>query len=181
MFPDPLHTEHLEHMLVEEMKQANVDPRFIYAFEKTGLLVTDFNYEVIPIPDLLAWQDAIEEYEFLQEDEVRTVAESADPYPVGSMTMYGPDRTKTFMIVGSVFLTEQSTDPICKRWLGSSVRSDPQITSEMTEFFLNHGVKSVICLRENVGCVHQEGMDYPFGEDCPFCPYWRGKSSEDPA
>jgi hypothetical protein len=27
----------------------------------------------------------------------------------------------------------------------------------------------------NRGCPHEEGEDFPHGEDCPFCPFWRGK------
>jgi hypothetical protein len=22
------------------------------------------------------------------------------------------------------------------------------------------------------GCPHEEGIDYPEGEKCPYCPYW---------
>jgi hypothetical protein len=27
----------------------------------------------------------------------------------------------------------------------------------------------------NMGCPHEEGEDFPDGEDCPFCPFWAGK------
>jgi hypothetical protein len=27
----------------------------------------------------------------------------------------------------------------------------------------------------NMGCPHEEGQDFPHGEDCPFCPFWKGK------
>ena len=26
-----------------------------------------------------------------------------------------------------------------------------------------------------MGCPHEEGEDFPEGEDCPFCPFWKGK------
>ena len=180
LFPDPVHAEHIEHMLVEELKQANVDPQFIYAFEQTGLLVTDFNYEAIPMSDLVAWMDAIDEYKSLRADEAEAIDSCGNRYPVGSITMYGPDRENTVLVIGSVFHDENMTQPTTKRWLGSSVRSDGNVMRQMAEFFLVHEVKSVICLRENVGCVHQEGIDYPAGQACPFCPYWRDKHSENP-
>ena len=41
LFPDMPHPEQLEAMMVEDMKAAGLDPAFIYAFEKTGLLVTE--------------------------------------------------------------------------------------------------------------------------------------------
>ena len=30
-------------------------------------------------------------------------------------------------------------------------------------------------VREAMGCPHEEGEDFPLGEDCPFCPFWKGK------
>ena len=50
-------------MMVEDMKAAGLDPAFIYAFEKTGLLVTEQNQHLIPENDLAEWDAAIEEYE----------------------------------------------------------------------------------------------------------------------
>jgi hypothetical protein len=26
-----------------------------------------------------------------------------------------------------------------------------------------------------IGCPHEEGIDYPDGEQCPVCPYWAGR------
>ena len=43
------------------------------------------------------------------------------------------------------------------------------------EFFNEHGVKSVAMSDGNMGCPHEEGEDFPVGEDCPFCPFWKGK------
>jgi hypothetical protein len=63
LFPDMPHPEHLEAMMVEDMKAAGLDPAFIYAFEKTGLLVTEQNQHLIPEHDLAEWDAAIEDYE----------------------------------------------------------------------------------------------------------------------
>jgi hypothetical protein len=63
LFPDMPHPEHFEHMMVEDMKAAGIDPALIYAFEKTGLLVTEQNQRLIPEKDLAEWDAAIEEYE----------------------------------------------------------------------------------------------------------------------
>ena len=49
--------------MVEGMKAAGLDPAFIYAFEKTGLLVTEQNQHLILEKDLAEWGAAIEEYE----------------------------------------------------------------------------------------------------------------------
>jgi hypothetical protein len=52
----------VEHHLVEAMKRAGLDPAFIYAFEQTGLLVTEDNQHLIPEQDLQAWQAAVTRY-----------------------------------------------------------------------------------------------------------------------
>jgi len=61
--PELPHPEHLEAMIVEGMKAAGLGPAFVYAFEKTGLLVTRQNQHLIPDADLARWQAAIEEFE----------------------------------------------------------------------------------------------------------------------
>src|SRR5262245_19344679 len=63
VFPDLPHPEHLEAMMVEDMRRAGLDPAFIYAFEKAGLLVTEQNQHLIPETDLAQWDAAIAEYE----------------------------------------------------------------------------------------------------------------------
>jgi hypothetical protein len=62
LFPDMPHPEHLEAMMVEDMKAAGLDPALIYAFEKTGLLVTEQDHHLIPENDLAEWDAAIQEY-----------------------------------------------------------------------------------------------------------------------
>ena len=57
------HPEHLEHEMVQAMKLANIDPAKIYAFEKTGRLVTEENLDVLTEADLTEWEAAIDEYE----------------------------------------------------------------------------------------------------------------------
>jgi len=61
--------EHAEHFMVEAMKQAGLDPAIIYAFEKTGLLVTEQNQDLLPEKDLAEWEAAIREYEARHEEE----------------------------------------------------------------------------------------------------------------
>lgn len=62
IFFDAPPLEHVEHFMVEGMKQAGLDPAFIYAFEKTGLLVTEANQHLISDKDLAEWDAAMEEY-----------------------------------------------------------------------------------------------------------------------
>ena len=57
------HPEHLEHVMVEDMKKAGINPAIIHAFIETGLLVTEENRDLLSDKDLEEWHNAIEEYE----------------------------------------------------------------------------------------------------------------------
>jgi hypothetical protein len=171
LFPDPPHPEYVEHLIAEELRRVGAEPHFIYAFEKTGILVTEFNYDSISEQELDQWQAAIEEYEDRQGS-----AEDEAEYPLGVVTMYGPDGSFTTLVVASV-MEDEDAQPVHRRWFGSTVKSDVKVKQEIADFFLEHDVHSVVLVRENIGCPHEEGLDYPVGEDCPFCPYWKGRQS----
>ena len=49
--------------MVEDMKAAGIDPAIIYAYEKTGRLVTEDNQQLLSDADLDEWDAAIDEYE----------------------------------------------------------------------------------------------------------------------
>lgn len=68
LFFDMPPLEHAEHYMIEGMKQAGLDPAVIYAFEKTGLLVTEANEHLISDMDRAEWEAAIREYEARQEE-----------------------------------------------------------------------------------------------------------------
>jgi hypothetical protein len=95
--------------------------------------------------------------------------------PVATVAYYGPDgRTPTKVAVG---ITQQfGEEPTAlKRWWGTDVASDLSIQREIAEFIKAHDAKSVVVTDGIIGCPHEEGIDFPIGEDCPFCPFWRGK------
>lgn len=69
LFFDMPPLEHVEHEIVQAMKQAGLDPAMIYAFEKTGLLVTEQNEHLLSEKDLDEWGSAIDEYEAQRENE----------------------------------------------------------------------------------------------------------------
>jgi hypothetical protein len=169
LFTDLPHLEHLEAMVVEDMKSAGLDPAFIYAFEKTGFLISEENQHLIPEKNLEEWRSAVEEYQ-------RNHSKRHKPmkYPMGTMACYGPDDKTTTKIAAAVFTAENSK-AIIKRWVATDVKTSPKIKREIQEFFKEHGVTSVATSDGNMGCPHEEGADFPDGEDCPFCPYWKGK------
>jgi hypothetical protein len=63
LFFDMPAVEHAEHFIVEGMKKAGIDPAIIYAFVKTGLLVTEANEHLISDVDRAEWDAAVLEYQ----------------------------------------------------------------------------------------------------------------------
>lgn len=55
------------------------------------------------------------------------------------------------------------------------MRSNPQILKSVVQLLEANGVKSVVMPDRLLGCPHEEGTDYPDGEQCPRCPYWRDR------
>jgi hypothetical protein len=95
-------------------------------------------------------------------------------YPIGTVALYGPDDKTTTKIAAGVILHD-GAEAIIKRWVATDVTTNPKVQQEMKDFFARHGVKSAAMSQENMGCPHEEGEDFPHGEDCPFCPFWKGK------
>jgi SEC-C motif len=93
--------EHIEHQTVEAMKQARIDPAIIYAYEKTGRLVTEENQHLLPETALDEWQAAIEEYEMRHRK-----SKKPPQYPIGTVALYGPDDKTTTKITAGVILHE---------------------------------------------------------------------------
>ena len=101
-------------------------------------------------------------------------AGSPPQYPIGTVALYGPDDKTTTKIAAGVILHD-GAEAILKRWVATDVTTNPKVQKELREFFTEHGVKSVVASEGNMGCPHEEGEDFPHGEDCPFCPFWKGK------
>jgi hypothetical protein len=64
--PRPVDHDKLRDATVQAMVAAGIDPRLIYAFTRTGLLVTEENLERLDARARREWQAALEEYDRLQ-------------------------------------------------------------------------------------------------------------------
>jgi hypothetical protein len=51
-------------------------------------------------------------------------------------------------------------------------KTNPKVEQERKGFFLQHAAKSVAMSQGNMGCPHEEGLNFPHGEDWPF---WKRK------
>jgi len=92
-------------------------------------------------------------------------------------SLYGPnDRVASKAVVAIV--EEGQTDIIeLQRWVsgGVDIRRNEKIQEQIGAFLQKHNVKKFVWAGRIIGCPHEEGLDYPNGQDCPFCPFWAGR------
>ena len=60
--PVPIDVEEVSAQIIKAMASAGLDPAKIYAFHRTGLMVTETNLHLLSAEDLDEWQAAIDEY-----------------------------------------------------------------------------------------------------------------------
>lgn len=60
--PVVMDEESVQNEMVAAMTEARVRPELIYAFKKTGRIVSEENLELLNDTELQEWQDAIDEY-----------------------------------------------------------------------------------------------------------------------
>ena len=61
--PQPMPEGKMESIMGDIAIAAGLPPRFVYAIQRTGLLVTENNRHLIPEEKLQAWNEALLEYE----------------------------------------------------------------------------------------------------------------------
>lgn len=96
-------------------------------------------------------------------------------YPIGTIAFYGPDNSRASKVVVGIILSQQEKEvSLMKKWFSddSDVRVDPKILREVFDFIEEKSVQRVVMVDRIFGCPHEEGVDYPEGENCPQCPYW---------
>jgi hypothetical protein len=97
-------------------------------------------------------------------------------YPVAVVTPYGPDDKRvTKLAVGIIPTASHGEVTVMERWVATDIASNEAIARAIYSFMRAHGVKTVTTATVVMGCPHEEGKDFPLGEHCPFCPFWRGK------
>lgn len=96
---------------------------------------------------------------------------------IGTIAFYGPDNRHASKVAVGIVPDAGSEVAELERWFqnGLDVRTDPRIGKQVTEFLRARGVRAVTVAEGIIGCPHEEGVDYPSGEECPECPFWKGK------
>jgi tetratricopeptide (TPR) repeat protein len=97
-------------------------------------------------------------------------------HPVATIILYGPnDRLATKVAVGIAH--DQNESPKTVAWHASrgDIRQDGDAWEKIARYVRSHAVVSVVMPPEILGCPHQEGIDYPEGEVCQECPFWKDR------
>ena len=97
-------------------------------------------------------------------------------FPVATVAFYGPDNQRANKLVIGI-IKYKGAEPELKKWYSdeADIRSLPEIESEVKAFIKEHNVLSISMADRIIGCPHEEGVDYPDGQTCPQCPFWRGR------
>ena len=97
-------------------------------------------------------------------------------YPRATLAFYGPDDRKATKAVLGIFLKEGDEATIHRYFSEDpDVRYKVDVQEDVLARLSEHEVKSLIMVERIFGCPHEEGVDYPLGEDCPHCPFWKGR------
>ena len=96
--------------------------------------------------------------------------------PRATLAFYGPDNTRASKAVLGIFLHDDD-EAIIHRYFSddADARYKLDIQENILARLREHNVRSLIMMEEIFGCPHEEGIDYPEGEPCPQCPFWRGR------
>ncbi|TCL76554.1 hypothetical protein EDC14_1002313 [Hydrogenispora ethanolica] len=96
-------------------------------------------------------------------------------YPLATIIYYGPTNQDATKVVVSI-LNEQDEMMEQHKWVSEKdLRWNEEINRQIIEFINLHKPQSVVTPGKILGCPHEEGIDYPEGENCPKCPFWANK------
>jgi len=96
-------------------------------------------------------------------------------FPVATIAYYGPtDKIATKVVVSFATDADSETDEM-ERWTsdGGDLREDPASIDRIISLLDKWRPKSIVSPDRIIGCPHEEGIDYPEGETCPQCPFWK--------
>lgn len=97
-------------------------------------------------------------------------------FPRATLAFYGPDDKKATKAVLGIFLREGDEGTIHRYFSeDKDARFNVEIQKDVLARIQEHEVRSLIMVDKIFGCPHEEGIDYPEGESCPRCPFWKDR------
>jgi hypothetical protein len=106
------------------------------------------------------------------------LAQRKTGFPLATIAFYGEDDKVASKVVVGIVLSEKDEDvAFIEKWFRTDidVRLDPEIKAQILDFLEKHDVHRVVMMDRIIGCPHEEGIDYPEGENCPHCPFWANR------
>jgi len=105
----------------------------------------------------------------------RRRAVTAKEHPLVTIAQYGPDDHTITKVVASLFRHKRDRGTDLKRWVGTDITESPTFRKELPDYIKKARARKIVMTRGVIGCIHEEEKDYPKGQECPFCPFWRGR------
>jgi hypothetical protein len=97
-------------------------------------------------------------------------------HPIATIAYYGPDNTRASKVVCCIIRSEGAeAEPMQKWFTEFDARKSEKILSELISFIEENNAKTVTMIDQIIGCPHEEGIDYPNGESCSDCPFWKNR------
>jgi len=97
-------------------------------------------------------------------------------HPVATIAFYGPNNSVATKLVYGIVKTEGAEADPMKKWFSEKdLRKSESIFGEVLAFIEENEVKSIGMFEQIIGCPHEEGVDYPEGESCPKCIFWKNR------
>jgi hypothetical protein len=98
-------------------------------------------------------------------------------YPLATVALYGPDDKCATKVAVGIIMGEREEPEHLERWFSEEqdIRKDRGVAEQIFDFVRGHGAKTVVMTDRIIGCPHEEEIDYPAGEACPFCPFWANR------
>jgi len=97
-------------------------------------------------------------------------------FPRATLAFYGPDDKVATKAVVGIFLRETDEGTIHRYFSeDKDVRFKVDVQERILARLSEHGVRSLFMREKIFGCPHEEGIDYPEGEACPRCPFWKDR------
>jgi hypothetical protein len=95
-------------------------------------------------------------------------------FPRATLAFYGPNDKKATKAVLGIFPRDGDEGTIHRYFAeDKDARYKTEIQQDILARLREHEVISLIMVEKIFGCPHEEGKDYPEGEDCPLCPFWK--------
>lgn len=97
---------------------------------------------------------------------------------VVTLALYGPNDSLATKMVASAIHELSGEIRDMKKWFSEEpqdVRNVELVVREVAAFVGRWNPKSVVAPDRIIGCPHEEGFDYPDGESCPLCLFWKGR------